>query len=174
MTWRFVRPLSSAIRPSVSQLTQNPFGGFLSNFSCCLPWAIHPDFLEIKNKTRFPRFPSFFSFSLTWYPTGAKPSKRYSSPKSLLNFFKLLLNFLLIGSHKSTILNFLNFEFMILRDLSPDFANMEPSNYFWFLLSSLNLFSIVSRKVLFWIFEILRFRLFMIFFRKFHFYLCVI
>ena len=37
---------------------------------------------------------------------GKQTPKRYSSIKSLLNFFKLLLNFLLRGPHKSTGLNF--------------------------------------------------------------------
>ncbi len=34
---------------------------------------------------------------------GAKTPKRYSSLKSLLNPFKLFLNFLLSGPHKSTV-----------------------------------------------------------------------
>ena len=38
----------------------------------------------------------FFLFSLTWDPMGAKTSKIYSSLKSLLNPFKLCLNFLLV------------------------------------------------------------------------------
>ncbi len=37
---------------------------------------------------------------------GAKTSKRYSSLKSLLNPFKLFLNFLLSGPDKSTVLDF--------------------------------------------------------------------
>ncbi len=37
---------------------------------------------------------------------GAKTSKRYSSFKSLLNPFKLFLNFLLSGPDKSTALDF--------------------------------------------------------------------
>ncbi len=37
---------------------------------------------------------------------GAKPSKRYSSLKKLLNLFKLFLNFLLSGAHKSTVSDF--------------------------------------------------------------------
>ncbi len=48
----------------------------------------------------------YFSFSLTWDPMGTKTSKRYSCLKSLLNPFKLVLNFLLSGPHKSTVLNF--------------------------------------------------------------------
>ncbi len=45
---------------------------------------------------------------------GAKTSKRYSSFKPLLNPFKLFLNFLFsFGAHKSTGLNFWNFEFPI-------------------------------------------------------------
>ncbi len=56
---------------------------------------------------------NFFSFLLTWEIMGAEISKYYSSLKSLLNLFKLFLIFLLSGSHKSTVLDFLNFEFMI-------------------------------------------------------------
>ena len=37
---------------------------------------------------------------------GAKTSKRYSSLKSVLNPFKLFLNFFLSSSHKGTILDF--------------------------------------------------------------------
>ncbi len=51
-------------------------------------------------------FYEYFSFSLTWDPMGAKSSKNYFSLKSLLNPFKLFLNFLLIGPHKSTVLDF--------------------------------------------------------------------
>ncbi len=44
---------------------------------------------------------------------GAKISKRYSSFKSLLNYYKLVLNFVHSGPHKSTFLSFWNFEFPI-------------------------------------------------------------
>ncbi len=37
---------------------------------------------------------------------GGKTSKRYSTLKSLLNPFKLFLNFLLSGPHKSAVLDF--------------------------------------------------------------------
>ncbi len=47
---------------------------------------------------------------------GAKTSKRYSSLKSLLNPFKLFLKFLLSGPHKSTVLDFWNFEFLIFQE----------------------------------------------------------
>ncbi len=42
---------------------------------------------------------------------GAKTLKFYSSLKSLLNRFKLFLNFLLSGPHKSTVLDFWHFKF---------------------------------------------------------------
>ncbi len=61
-------------------------------------------------------FNQLYSFSLTWDPMGAKISKRYSSLKSVLNHFKLFLNFLLSGPHKSAILNFWNFEFPVFND----------------------------------------------------------
>ena len=37
---------------------------------------------------------------------GAKTSKSYSSPKSVLNPLKRFLNFLLSGPHKGTLLDF--------------------------------------------------------------------
>ena len=65
-----------------------------------------------------------FSFSLTWEPMlsmgvlsmGAKASKLYSSLKSLLNPFKFFLNFLLSCPHKSSVLDFWNFEFLIFHN----------------------------------------------------------
>ena len=71
--------------------------------------------LETKNAfSNFSRF--FFSFSLTWDPVGAKTWKRYSSLKSRLNDSKLLMNFLLGGPHKRTVLEFWNFEFAIFNN----------------------------------------------------------
>ena len=55
----------------------------------------------------FSTFYEYFSFSLTWDPMEAKISKRYSSLKSLWNLVKLFLNFLVSGSHKSNVLDFL-------------------------------------------------------------------
>ncbi len=47
---------------------------------------------------------------------GAKTSKRYFSLKSLLNPFKLFLNFLVSGPDKSIVLDFLKFELLIFHD----------------------------------------------------------
>ncbi len=48
-------------RPSsVSQLSQNLLSGFLSNFSCCLPWAL--DFFWILKKCIVCNFARFFRF----------------------------------------------------------------------------------------------------------------
>ncbi len=47
---------------------------------------------------------------------GAKTSKRYSSLKSLLNLFNLFLNFFLSCPDKGTVLDFLNFEFLIFQE----------------------------------------------------------
>ncbi len=47
---------------------------------------------------------------------GGKTSKRYSSLKSLLNPFKLFLNFLLSLPDKSTAVDFLNLEFLISQE----------------------------------------------------------
>ncbi len=67
-------------------------------------WAIHPDIFEFLNQNTFSNF-----FSLTWHPMGAKTSKTYSSFKSALNLFKVFLNFLLSGYHKSTVIDLLKF-----------------------------------------------------------------
>ena len=50
-------------------------------------------------KKTFSDFSRFFPFSLTWDPMGAKFSKPHPSLKSLLNFSKLFLNFLLNSPH---------------------------------------------------------------------------
>ena len=74
----------------------------------------------LKKKMHFQMFEDlFFVFVLivlTWDPMGAQNSKRYSALKSLLNLFKLFLNFLLSGPHKSTIWDFWKFEFLIFQD----------------------------------------------------------
>ncbi len=106
-------------RPSsVLKLSQNLLGGFLSNFSCWLPRAIRPDFVFNfwKKKTCFPIFQDLFinSFSITWNPRRAKTSKRCSSLKSLLNFFKILAKFVPSGPYKSTVFEF--FEFTIFHE----------------------------------------------------------
>ncbi len=46
-------------------------------------------------------FYEYFSFSLTWDLMGAKISKCYSSYKSQPKVFKLFLNFLPNGPHKT-------------------------------------------------------------------------
>ncbi len=93
MKSKFVR------RPSLSLKLQH---GLLSNFSCGFPWAICPDvFFFIFEKKNFDFLGFFFSFSLTWDPMGAKISKRYSSYKSQPKVFKLFLNILPNGPHKT-------------------------------------------------------------------------
>ena len=57
---------------------------------------------------------------------GTKNSKRFSFLKSLSGYFKLFLNFLLRGPHKSTLLDFWNFEFLIFHILYFVFVNMRP------------------------------------------------
>ncbi len=96
-------------RPSVRlwhRLSLNFMHGFLSNFSCGFPWAICPDvfFFFIFKKKKIEFFTIFFtnfSFSLTCDPMEAKISKRYSFYKSQPTVFKLLLNFLPNGPHKT-------------------------------------------------------------------------
>ncbi len=96
----------SRAHASMSQLYQNILSNFLSNFICCFSGRMAQTFLNFL-KMLFSNFSGFFfSFSLTWDPMKAKPSKRYSSFKSLLDLFNLFLNFLLSGPHKSTVLQF--------------------------------------------------------------------
>ena len=92
-------------------------------------------------------FTIFFSFSLTWDPMGANTSKRYSSLKSLLNPFKLDLKFLLCGPHKTTVLDFWNFEVLIFQDfvsfsLTWDPRGAKTSKRHYSLKSLLNLFNL--------------------------------
>ncbi len=79
--------------------------------SLCYPVYVVIVFHLVKQSAKPLGF--MFSFSLTWEPMEAQSSKRYPSLKSLLNSFKLLLNFFLSGPHKSTVLDFRNFEFLI-------------------------------------------------------------
>ena len=104
-----------SIRPSsVSQLSLNLRHGFLSNFGCCFPWAIRRGNFFIYWKFFFWFFYEYFSFSLTWDAMGANISKRYSSYKSQPKVFKLFLNFLPNGPHKTTfgIFEILSFWFL--------------------------------------------------------------
>ncbi len=102
-----IRPLPF-VRPSSvhlwHRLSRNLLHEFLSNFSCCFPWAIYmPEpFLNFRRKNVFGIFYKYFSISLTclWDPMGATNSKRYSSYKSQLKLFKNFLIFLLNGHHK--------------------------------------------------------------------------
>ncbi len=66
-------------------------------------------------------FYEYFLFSLT---RGSKLSKRYSSLKPLLNPFKLFLKFLLSGSHKTTVLDYWNLEYLIFHVFFFLFVNM--------------------------------------------------
>ncbi len=111
MVWGFVRRLSSVRPSSVSQLSQNLLGGILSNFSCCLPWAIRPDvFFEVLKKNSFSNFSWCFSVSLTWDPMGAKTSKRCSSLKLISNFLNLSWVFFTVDPTK-VLFGFLNLWF---------------------------------------------------------------
>ncbi len=120
MKSKFVR------RPSVvrlwHRLSLKLLHGFLSNLSCGFPWAI---WLE--------GFFFFFWFCLRIFfmfvnigPYGSQNFKMLLLPQSLLNSFKLCLNFLLSGSHNSTILDFWNFDFFDFSGILFVFVNMGP------------------------------------------------
>ncbi len=82
MKSKFVRRLSSVVRPSVASI--------------------------ISEVTAWISFKFYLWLALGHMPRrmGAKTSKRYSSLKSLLNPFKLFLKFLLSGPDKTNVLDF--------------------------------------------------------------------
>ena len=93
MKSKFVRRPSSVCRSSVLQLSLYPMPGFLSNLSCCFPWAICWDV--------FWNFEIFF----TMEPNGSENFKQLLliqkwKKKKKKNGFQVLLNFLPIGPHK--------------------------------------------------------------------------
>ena len=53
---------SSVVSPSVTQLSLNLMGGFLSNFGCCFPWAIRPKKFWNFEKNFFYFFTNIFRF----------------------------------------------------------------------------------------------------------------
>ena len=90
----------------------NQFSIF-SNCLCIFFWVVLIKVLKLDFwNLEFVIFQDFF-FALTWDPMGAETTKHYSSLKSLWNYFKLFLNILLSGPHKSTVLDFWNLELMI-------------------------------------------------------------
>ncbi len=119
-------------------------------------------------------FSGFLSIVVNRLPMGAKTSKRYSFLKSLSNFFKLFVNFLLHGSHKKKL-------FWVFEILSLPFfhafvrfhwygtlwkqkiqRDIPPSNRFWISPNSrCFFFSVVVTKVCvldFWNFEFMIFK----------------
>ena len=113
-----------------------------------LVYTTCPHFFWYFFKMIFEFFYKYFSFPLTWDPMGVKISKRYSSLKLLLNLFKpCFLKFLLSCPHKSTVLDFWNFEFAIFHDffffsfpLTWDPVGAKSSKSYSSLKSLLNLF----------------------------------
>ncbi len=86
-------------------------------FSCWLPWGLRRDFFLIVD-TPPPTTFSLFSVFVTCDPSEAKISKRHCSLKTAFHFFKRLLNFILNGSHKSTLFDFLKLSFRFLQPFS--------------------------------------------------------
>ncbi len=154
---------------------ENLLSRLLSNFSCGFPWAFHHTFFEyLKNKciSKLSGFFFSFGFRVNHVNMGHYGSQNFKNatppPNHFWFFFKLFLNFLLSGPHKNTVLYFWNFKFLIFHDFfsfsltwQPKLQNATPPS---------------SKKVLFWIFEILGFSFFTIYFRKFkvhHYILCI-
>ena len=123
------------IRPSPVNLPSSVCGinylwtycmDFFQILVLAFPGPYAQTFFNLKNND-FWIFHEYFSFSLTGDPMGAKISKRYSSLKLLLNLFKLFLKFLLSCPHKSTVLDFWNFEFPIFNEFV--FENFKFTNF---------------------------------------------
>ena len=106
--------LLSVVHPSGAQFSLNLMHGFLSKFGCCFLWAIRLDiFFNFWKKKSFWIFYEYFLFWLTCDPMGGKILKCYSY-KSQPKAFKLFVNFLLNGPHKTTLGTFeiLNIEIL--------------------------------------------------------------
>ncbi len=71
--------------------------GFLSNFSCWMPWAVRSNVFWIFEKHVIFQFFTIFPFSLTWDFMGAKVPK--ATPPS--NRFSIFRNFFRISSQRS-------------------------------------------------------------------------
>ncbi len=98
------------------QLSLNLLHGFLSNFGSCFPWAICPDVFGIKKW--FLDFLRMIFVFINMGPYGSKKFKTLLLPQITFEFFQTFLKFLLSCPHKSTGLNFWNFEFLIFHDFS--------------------------------------------------------
>ncbi len=106
-------------------LTWDPVGAKTSKRYSSLrprlnPFKLFLNFWMVLTKVLFWFFEilSFWSFTIffVFINMGPYRSQNYSSLKSLLNPFKLFLNFLLIDPDKSTVLDFWNLEFLIFQD----------------------------------------------------------
>ena len=104
------RNLSVVCRPSVSQLSLNLMHGFLFNFGCCFPWAIHSDVFWIfeKKNVFLIFFTNIFHFHL--HGTLWEPRFQNATPPST-NRSRKLSNFIWIFSpiHTKLHLGFLKF-----------------------------------------------------------------
>ncbi len=104
MKSKFVR--CPSVRPSsvcVAVISEpNPRISFKFHLWLLLDYSQNQFFLFLKKTFFFLIFYEYFSFSLTWDPMGAKISKRYSTYKLQLMAFKLFLNFLPNGPHKTS------------------------------------------------------------------------
>ena len=109
----------SVICLSVSQLSLNLMHGLLSNFGCCFPWAICWNFCWNFEKKKNGGGISFINMG----PYQSKVSKRYSFYKSQPRLFKLLLNFLPNGPHKTAFGIFWKLKFWRILFI---FVNMAP------------------------------------------------
>ncbi len=73
---------------SVSQLSQNLLDGFLSYFSCCLPWPICPEVFEFLKKKSVFQFSQIFLVSfVNMGPCGSKNLKAQTLHQIVFNFF---------------------------------------------------------------------------------------
>ncbi len=97
---------------SVSQLSQNLLGGFLSNFAVGCPGPYVQKLFEVLKTKCFSIFHVFFFI----FSMGAKSWKHYFSLKSFLNFPNFSWIFFSLGLTKVLVLGFWNIEFTTFHD----------------------------------------------------------
>ncbi len=127
MKSKFVRRPSSvrpSVRPSICGIDYlwTLCTDFFQILVVASPGPYAQTFFSFKKKKNWFIY-EYFSFLLTWDPMGAKISKRYSSYKSQPKVFKLFLNFLPNGPHKTS--------FGIFEILSSDFYQFFFEICFW-------------------------------------------
>ncbi len=103
-------------RPSVTQLSPNLMRGFLSNFGCCFPWAIRPDFFFNFWKKFFFDFLRIIFVFVNMGPYGSENFKTLPLLQSAAESFQTFPEFSSQWSAQNLEWDFWNFEFAIFND----------------------------------------------------------